>query len=80
MGSIYKTKSLPRRGYRTQPRVSTLGNFNLAVRPHKALLYCALGKNTRRARVGGAEGASPDLLTRIVRHRRAGRGRPAFRC
>jgi hypothetical protein len=25
MGSIYKTKSLPRRGYRTQPRVSTLG-------------------------------------------------------
>jgi hypothetical protein len=25
MGSIHKTKSLPRRGYRTQPRVSTLG-------------------------------------------------------
>src|ERR1700732_2005543 len=24
---------LPRRGYRIQPRVSTLGNFNLAVRP-----------------------------------------------
>jgi hypothetical protein len=26
-------------------------------RPHKALLRCALGKNTRRARVGGAERA-----------------------
>jgi len=25
--------------------------------PHKALLRCALEKNTRRARVGGAEGA-----------------------
>jgi hypothetical protein len=29
-----------------------------SLRPHKALLRCALGKNTRRARVGGAEGAS----------------------
>ena len=27
MGSISKTKGLPRRGYRTQPRVSTLGIF-----------------------------------------------------
>ena len=27
---------LPRRGYRIQPRVSTLGNFNLAVRPEGA--------------------------------------------
>src|SRR5580704_916176 len=33
---------LPRRGYRIQPRVSTLGNFNLAVRPHKALPRSAL--------------------------------------
>jgi hypothetical protein len=31
MGSIHKTKSLPRRGYRTQPRVLTLGT-----RPPKA--------------------------------------------
>jgi hypothetical protein len=30
-------------------------------RPHKALLRCALGKNTRRARVGGAEGAKDDV-------------------
>jgi hypothetical protein len=28
--------------------------------PHKALLRCALEKNTRRARVGGAEGPSED--------------------
>src|SRR6202035_2459528 len=35
---------LPRRGYRIQPRVSPLGNFNLAVRPeaHKALPRSAL--------------------------------------
>jgi hypothetical protein len=31
--------------------------FNVAS-PHKALLRCALEKNTRRARVGGAEGAT----------------------
>jgi hypothetical protein len=29
MGSIYKTKSLPRRGYGTQPRVSTLGTLKI---------------------------------------------------
>jgi hypothetical protein len=29
MGSISKTKSLPRRGYRTQPRVSTLGTLKI---------------------------------------------------
>jgi hypothetical protein len=29
MGSIYKTEGLPRRGYRTQPRVSTLGTLKI---------------------------------------------------
>jgi hypothetical protein len=32
--------------------------------PHKALLRCALEKNTRRARVGGAEGAPADEAPR----------------
>jgi hypothetical protein len=41
----------------TQPGVSTPGNGPTSPRPHKALLRCALGKNTRRARVGGAERA-----------------------
>src|ERR1700730_16692803 len=48
---------LPRRGYRIQPRVSTLGNFNLAVRPHKALPRSALLEKHPVRRVGGAEGA-----------------------
>src|ERR1700736_1328678 len=30
---------LPRRGYRIQPRVSTLGNFNLAVRPEGGVRF-----------------------------------------
>jgi hypothetical protein len=47
----------PRRGYRTQPRVSTLETLILTVRPHKALPRSALlGKHPVR-RVGGAEGA-----------------------
>ena len=48
---------LPRRGYRIQPWGSTLGNFNLAVRPHKALPRSALLEKHPVRRVGGAEGA-----------------------
>ena len=41
-----------------------------APRPHKALLRCALEKNTRRARVGGAEGApDPGLGSCTPSHR-----------
>jgi hypothetical protein len=49
-------------GYTTQPGVSTPGTIHPATRPHKALLRCAFEKNTRRARVGGAEGTPENAV------------------
>jgi hypothetical protein len=55
-------KGLPRRGYRSQPRVSTrvstLGTLPIEVRPHKALPRSALLEKHPVRRVGGAEGAT----------------------
>jgi hypothetical protein len=35
--------------------------------PHQALLRCALGKNTRRARVGAAEGVQDRMADEQIR-------------
>jgi len=37
MGSIYKTKGPAAQGYRTQPRVSTLGTLKINVSPSQGV-------------------------------------------